>query len=79
MIGPLHVNLPAELTAENGAKSLLSGEFYEEITEWDWHTEEFVTRQIPISWTTIKAIYARVVKQYNPQIYLFEPNEKTSL
>jgi hypothetical protein len=68
------VMMPRELTAENGGKAALMGEFFERISEpcfgcvgddpsgceicngWgELH------RDIPVSWSTIKAIYARAV------------------
>ena len=70
--------MPKELTAENGAKALLIGEFYEEIKvpcmecadmgETDDETcpecfgENTITRSVPVSWATIKEIYAMAVK-----------------
>lgn len=74
------VMMPRELTAENGAKELLSGEFYSEIVvdcpdcgisefddsedmECDYcHGAGTVTQRVPVSWTTIKAIYAKAVE-----------------
>lgn len=72
--------MPRALTAENGAKGLLNGEFHEEVEvacpdcdggEWhDLETDQCgtckdtgqLTQKVPISWTTIKAIYAMTVK-----------------
>jgi len=59
--------LPKELTAENGAKGLLSGEFFEE--HWcSYYNEddELVeyTEKVPVSWDTIKNIYKKVVEFY---------------
>lgn len=70
------VLMPGELTAENGAKYLMSGEFSES-TEFDCHecngddSEECeicestgtITNKVPVSWTTIKNIYALAVKK----------------
>jgi len=70
------VMMPRELTAANGAKALLSGEFFEEdeadcmyyddvCTDKDCgmcHGSGVYIRKIPVSWTTIKAIYAMAVK-----------------
>lgn len=60
--------MPLELTAENGAKGALIGEFHElcEVAnEWyDPDDEDSVpshTVQVPVRWTTIKAIYRRCV------------------
>ena len=75
------VLMPRELTAENGAKALLIGEFFEEIEVYnpdycgcgeedcpecdDVHGESpTYTRKVPVSWTTIKAIYAMAVKHF---------------
>ena len=76
--------MPKALTAENGAKSLLIGEFYEEITVkcpecWDLNedanedceicggTGEYV-KSVPVSWTTIKEIYAMAVKRLGGEL-----------
>ncbi len=70
------IKMPKELTAENGAKSLLMGEFHEEIEmtcpECDDDLEDedchicdgagTYTQMVPVSWTTIKAIYAMAAK-----------------
>lgn len=67
--------MPKRLTAENGAKALLVGEFAE-ILQLSCETCDSDVNQdcpecggcgalvieIPISWTTIKAIYAKAVK-----------------
>lgn len=73
------VVLPKNLTAENGAKALLNGEFFETIEvaneeycgcgECDFcdafpDIEETVTLKVPVSWTTIKEIYNMVVSHY---------------
>jgi hypothetical protein len=52
--------MPKELTAENGAKALLSGEFFEFIET----TEEDIRLPIPVSWSTIKDIYKKTVEHY---------------
>lgn len=67
--------LPKELTAENGAKSILIGEFYSEIVvpcpdcEGGDGSEDYdcgfcnssgtVTERVPVSWTTIKEIWRK--------------------
>lgn len=73
------VMMPRELTAENGAKGFLTGEFFEEleIDCPDCNAESGIeddkvcetcnddgalTQRIPVSWTTIKAIYAKAVE-----------------
>ncbi len=69
------VMMPRELTAENGAKAALGGEFFEKIAvpcpECLWERESLecdncdstgkVQREVMVSWTTIKAIYAMAV------------------
>ena len=70
------VMLPDSLTAENGSKYLLSGEFSETITRL---CEEClgeddccdicggageVLEYVPVEWTTIKAIYQKIVEHY---------------
>ncbi|GAD09198.1 hypothetical protein GFGA_1c1221 [Gluconobacter frateurii NBRC 103465] len=68
--------MPDELTAENGAKYALIGEFYE-TTPVQCHEchgnpddreecefcggEGELTQRIPVQWTTIKEIYKRAV------------------
>ena len=56
-------NLPEELTAENGAKGFLSGEFFEEFEVYDDDGEAHI-QKVPVSWTTIKDIYKKIVKYY---------------
>jgi len=73
------IPLPSELTAENGAKALLIGEFTIESQEpCDECAHEYgcdgapecdcedgyVTVQHTVDWTTIKEIYAKVVEHY---------------
>lgn len=59
--------MPRRLTAENGAKALLMGEFFEEfeIFEIDEFGDE-VSRfeKVPVSWDTIKSIYEKIVSHY---------------
>jgi len=58
-----HVILPRKLTAENGAKTLLSGEFSESVgvvnEDGDEHNDE-----VPVRWTNIKRIYDMVVAYF---------------
>lgn len=66
--------MPRALTAENGAKSALMGEFHETIEfscrECDEDDEECelcngtgqLLQKVPVDWTTIKAIYAKAVE-----------------
>lgn len=69
--------MPVELTAENGAKALLLGEFHEETqhacmecADMDDEDNEdclycqgtnYVNVKVPVDWTTIKGIYRRAV------------------
>lgn len=69
------VTLPRKLTAENGAKALLMGEFFEErkfeCQECSGDIDSIscctcdgfgmVIERIDVSWTTIKAIYDKIV------------------
>jgi len=74
--------MPTRLTAENGAKALLSGEFFESIEvqnpdycgcgECDFcrefpDEEPTVVQSVPVSWTNIKDIYAKCVKELNQE------------
>lgn len=71
--------LPEKLTAENGAKALLIGEFFEKMKidnpdycgcgNCDWckehsDTPETIFIDVPVSWTTIKSIYDKIVSHY---------------
>lgn len=71
------VQLPERLTAENGAKAALSGEFFEsvELTCLECHHDDTpdpgcetcggkgsYEQEVAISWDTIKNIYRRIVK-----------------
>lgn len=56
-----NVILPKELTAENGAKCLLSGEFKEQIELYDHESYQYYTHNVTVSWTTIKKIYRMIV------------------
>lgn len=55
--------MPRELTAENGAKALLIGEFHEYYEFYDEECGE-QTIDIPVQWTTIKEIYKKIVAHY---------------
>lgn len=71
--------MPKSLTAENGAKYFMSGEFFEvvelECTSCDQDDEHCeacsgngsYTYRVPISWTTIKEIYAMAVERLGEQ------------
>lgn len=68
--------VPTELTAENGAKAVLMGEFFEEqiidCPDCDGFHDDgdpcetcsdgTVTQRIPVSWTTIKAIWKKALE-----------------
>lgn len=74
--------MPRALTAENGAKGLLMGEFFETTFienpeycgcgECDYCHDnppdegETIEIKVPVSWTTIKEIYAMAVKHLGP-------------
>lgn len=76
-----YVLMPKRLTAENGAKALLAGEFFESVhipipRECDCNNcgicdrandqeikgEDSEELRVPVSWTTIKAIYEKAVE-----------------
>lgn len=73
--------MPKELTAENGAKGLLSGEFFEEIKVpcIECYADDGVdddclecfgsgelSHKVLVSWTTIKEIYAKAEMYFSP-------------
>lgn len=55
--------MPRSLTAENGGKALLIGEFKETYEAYD-ETEGHYNVNIPVQWTTIKDIYKKIVAHY---------------
>ena len=70
--------MPFELTAENGAKYAMIGEFKESIELrnpefcgcgechfcFDFPDEpEYLVIEVPVSWSTIKSIYERLVEK----------------
>ena len=55
--------MPNELTAENGAKGLLIGEFYEEAEAYDEMEGDYIIK-VPVEWSTIKDIYKKIVDHY---------------
>ena len=72
-----HFLMPKSLTAENGAKAALMGEFHE-IIKLDCHEchgegcDECdgvgsFNQPVNISWPTIKEIYAKAVEFFNPK------------
>jgi len=54
------VVMPKRLTAENGMKYALSGEFSETFESTDFDGDQCFS-SVPVSWTNIKAIYAAAV------------------
>ena len=74
------VLMPKELTAENGAKGLLMGEFFEVVRLECPHCDEegedcgccegeaAYTYRIPISWPTIKEIYSMCVSNLSVRV-----------
>lgn len=58
-----YVLVPRELTAENGAKSALIGEFSETFDYMDDEGDE-CQAEIPVSWITIKRIHRKMVELF---------------
>ena len=56
--------MPRALTAENGAKAALMGEFKIDV-EIAYEDGEEETIVVDVPWTTIKAIYAAAVKHFD--------------
>jgi hypothetical protein len=54
--------LPMALTAENGAKALMIGEFSEVVNIGDEENIEIL--EVLVSWTTIKEIYQKIVSHF---------------
>ena len=56
----LHSVMPRELTAENGSKDLMIGEFKEhyEVQDEDGY---YHTQSLYVSWTNIKEMYKKLV------------------
>lgn len=76
------VKMPRSLSAKNGAKGLLIGEFFEEIEVpnedycgcgkcdfcieiQDEDATETIIKKVPVSWSTIKDIYAKIVEHFD--------------
>lgn len=53
--------VPESLTAENGAKALLMGEFHEILEDENNPGNPFI---VPVSWDNIKAIYSKVREHF---------------
>jgi hypothetical protein len=62
--GATQASLPRRLTAENGAKAALIGEFHEEFHFMDEEGDECTTK-VPVSWDTIKRIWAAAVEHFD--------------
>ncbi len=86
--------MPKELTAENGAKALLIGEFFTEVwmdcgcMDEDGNPnpdcdicngKETYLQKTDISWTTIKAIYAMAVKHLGGNLEDYNQKEKKDI
>lgn len=56
--------LPTKLTAENGAKAALIGEFEECIEDPRVDPRQSACIRIPIQWTTIKDIWSKAVDHF---------------
>lgn len=56
------IKMPRRLTAENGAKRTMIGEFYQVETLLIGGDDVPDHVKIPIRWATIKEIYKRIVK-----------------
>lgn len=84
------VELPRKLTAENGAKAALIGEFFEEIEilvecpdQDDDDCEEFdcdgthhtIRQRVPVSWSTIKDIWKAAVDHFEQAATLSEQGD----
>lgn len=80
----MKIMMPDRLTAENGAKALLMGEFHEELRiPCPYCNGEFADNgqndceecdssgshviKVPVSWTTIKEIYAVAVNHFREE------------
>lgn len=62
---PRHnAHLPRELTAENGAKAALIGEFHEDFGYLDDNGNERYIK-VAVTWTTIKAIWKAAVAHFD--------------
>lgn len=57
------VLMPKTLTAENGSKGLMNGEFRESIDLYDPEEGDY-EQEVPIKWTTIKDMYRKLVEYH---------------
>jgi len=69
--------LPRTLTAENGAKALLNGEFFESIETMDEDGNE-IGIETAVQWDTIKEIYAKIVDHFEQQGNSYQTFNSTS-
>lgn len=85
-LAPEMTIVPRNLTAENGAKALLAGEFTEvkfiscpeclgddecESCDGSGHLKI----EVPVSWTTIKAIWSKAIEHFDPIRLAAAPDE----
>jgi hypothetical protein len=61
------VLMPKTLTAENGSKGLMIGEFHVTVDMYSEDEDGYVDQDIPIPWTTIKDMYKKLVEFHAPQ------------
>jgi hypothetical protein len=73
---PDHIIMPRRLTAANGGKALMIGEFFETIQRSCGYEvcmpddcpicngTGVITVKVPISWTTIKEIYSKAADHF---------------
>ena len=59
-----HIVMPTRLTAENGAKAALIGEFHIPYETYDEDTETMVRCKHQVEWTMIKDIYCAIVNHF---------------
>ena len=82
--------LPRELTAANGAKAALIGEFFQETEisvecpdegddceEYDCDgTHHTITHKVPVTWSTIKSIWKAAVDHFEQAATLSESKDR---
>ena len=80
--------MPGELTAGNGAKKALMGEFFEEVKIFCPYCQDDddygcelcggkgqYTEKVPVSWATIERIYKRAVLLLGEPIEIDDPDD----
>lgn len=67
-----YILLPKKLTAENGAKALLIGEFYHQKHFTD-HDGSDVSIDIVVPWHVIKEIYSKIVEELGKEMATNDP------